>query len=243
MFEPGIGSGRASPSASIRMPRPTSRGISSSSQRRRVERDSQRVRRARMPEMRSSIPSESARRRARLGSHGRRRPITSWTPISAIASPNGVDRPKNGIAISVSTPTRKPKPASAALSTSSPTVSAGGVTGGFAASEVDPSPAGAVDPRGCGVEVSYVETVPISSCKSSSSRSRRGACAAMVSRARSTSPGAGSVTREPYSRAPVSASLPISRNSIRIARSRCSWVRALPSSAARKAARRAALRM
>jgi len=46
-----------------------------------------------------------------------------------------------------------------------------------------------------------------------------------------------------YSSAPDSASLPISRNSMRTARSRCSWVNELPSSAARNAARRAALRM
>src|ERR1041385_5536200 len=51
---------------------------------------------------------------------------------------------------------------------------------------------------------------------------------------------AGRIT---YSSAPVSASLPISRNSMRIARSICAWVSALPSSAARNAARKAALRM
>ena len=47
----------------------------------------------------------------------------------------------------------------------------------------------------------------------------------------------------PYSSMPVSASLPISRNSARIARSMWSCVSASPSSAARNAARRLALRM
>jgi len=46
--------------------------------------------------------------------------------------------------------------------------------------------------------------------------------------------------RRRYSRVPVSASLPISRNSMRIARSRCSWVSEEPFSAARNAARPAA---
>ena len=81
------------------------------------------VRRASSPSTRSSIAIDSSRRRARAAAAtaGACR-HASCAPPSAIARPNGVDSPKNGIAISVRTPIKKPKPASAALSTSSPTV-------------------------------------------------------------------------------------------------------------------------